>query len=494
MMAWKEEYKRKLVSVEEAVRVVKSGDRVVFSPNADHPKILGKALAARKNELENVEINLQTPSGNPGWFDPGSERSFKTVLEAYIGESARASHDEKRSVFRPSLFSLQCTKTLGERKHESQGIDVFMAVVSPPDRNGYCSFGFGLFNKRLYAKLAKKVVVEVDENQIRTFGNNRIHVSEIDYFVEHTPHLIQDSEIPGIVGDIQPDERREKLRWALQVMDPPLRGIWLPWLLEGSIESIERAPAMLGLTEPNENVKTMCNYAASLVKDGDTIQLGTGEISGAMCRVGALDNKHDLGIHTEVAARGLARLVRQGVVNGKCKNVHQGKIIMSGLAACGWEDVQYFTENPVLELYDSEYVVNIRTVSSNDNQVALNNAVSVDMTGQINAECVFGGRMLNGPGGQPEMHIGAMLSRGGRAMTLLPSTALSGSVSRIVPQFEEGTLVTIPRYFADYIITEYGIASLLGKTTRERADELIAIAHPDFRPELRRAAQKAFYP
>ncbi len=150
--------------------------------------------------------------------------------------------------------------------------------------------------------------------------------------------------------------------------------------------------------------------------------------------------------------------------------------------------------NPVFEQYDSEYILDVRNISQNDNFVAINNSISVDLTGQINSETGFGARIINGHGGQPEMHMGGILSRGGRSLTLLPSTALEGAVSRIVPQLDQGAIVTIPRYYADYVITEYGIASLMGKDVRQRANELIAIAHPDFRSDLREQAQEFFYP
>lgn len=493
-MEWREEYKRKLMTAEEAVKTIKPGDRIVFGTHPDQPKLLGQALVARRDELKDVEINLQTPVGDPGWFRPESAGHFNPILEIYIGESARVSHDEKRSVYLPSLFSLQCTKTLGERQSEAKGVDVFMGVVSPPDKNGFCTFGFALWNKKRYARFAKKVIVEVDSNQIRTYGNNFIHVSEIDCFVEHTPHLITDSEIPKIIENVEPAERRANLKQVLEVMDPPMRSTWIQFLMDSTTEAIEAAPAFLGLTQPTEEGMTICRYAASLVKDGDCLQFGAGTLSGAMVRTGVLNDRHDLGIHSEMGSRGLSKLVKQGVVTGKRKNFHPGKIIVTALTGCGWEDFQFFSDNPLVELHDAEYVVNVRNVAANDNQVAMNNAIAIDLTGQINSETVFGGRMMNGTGGQPELHIGAVLSNGGRACTLLPSTGLGGAVSRIVPQFEQGTVVTIPRYFADYVITEYGIARLMGKTVRERASELIAIAHPDFRAELRKEAQKLFYP
>jgi 4-hydroxybutyrate CoA-transferase len=199
-------------------------------------------------------------------------------------------------------------------------------------------------------------------------------------------------------------------------------------------------------------------------------------------------------MHSEVTAPGYGRLVREGIVTGRYKSFRPGKVTASAFTGSYQEDLELIDNNPIFEQYDTEYTNDIRTVCAIDNFVSINNAISVDLTGQINAETGIGSRMINGPGGQVEMHIGAVLSRGGRAITLLPSTALGGAVSRIVPHLDQGAVVTIPRYFADYIVTEYGIARLLGGDNRQRAEELISVAHPDFRADLRKAAREFFYP
>lgn len=493
MASWQEEYKRKLTSAEEAVKLVKSGDRVVAVHIVDQPKILPKALAARKNELENVEVISSVASSDPGWFGSDISESFFPVLELFVGNIARKATDERYGVFLPSIFSLQ-TKLLRERKDEIRPIDVFMTLVSPPDKNGFCSFGSGLWNKRSLVHVAKKVIAEVDENQIRTYGTNYVHVSEIDRFVEYTPPAVKDSEIPGIIKDVEPPEKKKALAHIFTLIDPVLRPIYIPELLTTPFERIYDVPRRRGWLGVPEDAKTIAGYVSTLIKDGDCIQVGTGTPSGYLFMAGAFDNKHDLGYHAEMCARGISRLVKEGVINGKRKNIHQGKLIMGSLTGAGQEDIEYFADNPELELYDSEYVVNIRTISHNDNQVAMNNIVSVDLTGQINCETVFGPRIWNGLGGQPESHIGAILAKGGRAISMLKSVAQNGKVSRIVPLFEAGTAVAIPRYFADYVVTEYGIARLAGKNFRERAEELIAIAHPDFRAELRKEAKRLYYP
>jgi 4-hydroxybutyrate CoA-transferase len=240
--------------------------------------------------------------------------------------------------------------------------------------------------------------------------------------------------------------------------------------------------------------KAIAGYVSQLVKDGDTFQIGTGYPSQLMVSMGAFDDKKDLGIYSEMAAPGFAGLVQKGIVTGKYKTFHPGKVTVTSYLGSGPGELNIVNGNPVFEAYDSEYVLDIRNISQNDNFVAINNAIAVDLTGQINVETGVGSRMINGHGGLPEMHIGAILSKGGRALILLPSTALEGSVSRIVPQLDQGAVVTIPRYYADYIITEYGIARLMGKSCRQRAEALIEIAHPDFREELRKAVSELFYP
>ena len=193
-----------------------------------------------------------------------------------------------------------------------------------------------------------------------------------------------------------------------------------------------------------------------------------------------------------MVAPGIARLVDRGIINGQRKTIHRGRVVAVAWSGSDPDDLRIIDDNPGFELYDPGYVLKLSTVASNYRQTSINNALTIDLTGQINSETVLGARMINGTGGQPEMHLGAFLCPGGRAITLLPSTAINGTISRIVPQMEQGALVTIPRFFADTVVTEYGIARLLGKNHRERAHELIPIAHPDHRAELRRAAVRLF--
>ena len=439
-MDWQEEYNRKLVTAEEAVSVVKSGDRVAFPlDNSGGPVVIAEALAARLGELEDVEIHVCTPLLDFGWFQPGWEKSFPVTVNSYLSPVVRAMMDERRADFSPVLYSLW-GKAETEGRPGIRGTDVVMTIVSPPDKNGSCSFGCDIWSKKWYVKTAKKVIVEVDKNHIRTYGDNHVHVSEIDYFVEHTR------------------PRREFV--------PP---------------------------EPEEYMKAIGHYVGTLVSDGDTFGIGAGSIGRTLCGQGIFDDKHDLGYYAENLVLGIVQLVKDGVVTGNHKTFHPGKVVCNNFCTGDYEDLAFINNNPMFELYPQDYVVNIRNVAANDNMVAINAALSVDLTGQIASESI-GPRMYTGSGGQPESAIGAMLSKGGRSITTVRSTTSDGKASRIVPFLEPGTIVTVPRNFADYIVTEYGIASLLGKTQRERAQELIAIAHPDFRAELKKQAQKLFWP
>jgi 4-hydroxybutyrate CoA-transferase len=487
---WQQEYKRKLVLAEEAVKVVKSGD-LVFLPLPGSPPMLQQALAARAPELSNVRVLCSAPALNPGWFSPGMEESFIPIVELFIGGIARAAHDEGRVDYLPDLFSLRF-KGLdeGRPKSKDKEVDVYLTSVSPPDEHGFCSFGATMWNKRSYAKRSKCVIAEVESAHIRTYGTNYIHVSEIDYFVEvPEEHELSDEEwqeLYQLFFKKEPAEVKAKLRVytprALRVVLAVLR------VVGGDV-----AAPHLGLDEPTEAARGIAPYLKELINDCDTFQVGVGRPSSFMVKLGVFDDKVNLGIHSEMGCPGLPLLVREGVVTGKYKTLHPGKAVFSTFMGCDADDIEFVADNPAFEQYDSDYVANIKTVAMNDNMVSINNGLQIDLTGQICSETQFGPRMINGQGGQTETHIGALLARGGRAITLLPSTALGG-MSTIVPQLDKGSLVTIPRHFADIVVTEYGVAQLLDKTHRERAEELIAVAHPDHKAELRKEARKLFWP
>ncbi len=500
---WQDEYQRKLVSAEEAVKVVRSGDRVIAAFFGG--LLLGEALVSRKNELHNVTIHSFTTTEQAlgMFFQEGLDDVFYNTIEIFGGDwvrTAPAGTDSKRAQFWPGTFSAMM-KPFDERPEECPyTIDVALVVVTPPDKDGFCSFGSTLWNKRSYCKRAKHVIAETNDNLIKTGGSNFIHVSEIDYFVEGPP-----DETAGLT----PQERTDIINELFSQAEPGVRELIEPvlpemdettqiriierWVTQDA-ETVKSRLSALGLAEPDPVAVAIAQYVSQLVRNGDTFQIGTGFPSQQVIALGVFDDKHDLGFYSEMAARGLGTLVERGIVTGKYKTFHPGKVTVSSFTGCNREDLDIIDGNPIFEQYDSEYVLDIRNISQNDNFVSINNAVAVDLTGQINVETGVGSRFINGHGGQPEMHIGAILSKGGRAITLLPSTALNGTRSRIVSHLDQGAVVTIPRYYADCIVTEYGIARLMGKDTRQRAEELITVAHPDFRAELRKAAKELFYP
>jgi 4-hydroxybutyrate CoA-transferase len=485
---WREIYESRLTTAAEAVRAVKSGDIVVYFILA--PKSLQEALFARRRELSDVTIRLLAPTFDPGWFQPGSEGSFHIEFEFYIGDFARFVTDERRGTYLPNLFSLSM-QPYDDGRPDVRPPDVAMVRVSPPNSQGYCHFGAHHWTQRAYVRRAKTVIAEVDSELIRVHGDCYVHVSEIDAFVEGTPVVFNREEFDRIMQGVDPERRAAWVRLWEALPDPsrlaPLAGLM-------TSVSPEDALRFLGLMPPPPYAHTIAGYLSELIEDGDTMQIGVGEPSRLMPNLGVFDGKHDLGLHTELGSPGLGRLVQEGIITGRRKSIDVGKAVAIAWTGCREEDLAIIDDNPAFEIRDPEYVLSLRTLLQFENFVAINNAISVDLLGQINAESVFGGRIINGTGGQPEMHMAAAISPGGRAITLMPATALEGAVSRIVAQLETGSYVTIPRFYADVVVTEYGVARLWGKNHRQRAEELIAVAHPDFRAELRREAQKLWWP
>jgi len=440
-MGWKEEYERKLVIPEDAVSVVKNGDRVVFVQGME-PFDLGLALAARLGELERVTISVRTPGRDFGWYDPGWEESFAIEIGFPL------------PIVRQMITEKRCDIAIGSLgflfhgEEEQRQTDVVLVEVSPPDHNGFCSFGSSVWTKKSEIRAAEICLAEVNDRLIRTYGENYIHVSEIDYFVKHTPS----GRTPGATDLLG---RRQQ--------------------------------------EPEEIEKRIAEYVSTLVRDGNTFQVGVGAISEWCAVLGAFDNKNDLGWHSETTPRGIIRLIREGVITGEYKTLNQGKAVATACGGGTPEDMEFVNMNPLFELHPAEYVLDARVIADHDNMVAINSAICVDLTGQISAESV-GEVLISGSGGQTAFAVGACLSKGGRFITVLQSTASGGKYSRIVPKLAEGTVITVPRVLADCVVTEYGIAKLKGKTQRQRVLELIKIAHPDFRAELEKEARRMYWP
>lgn len=429
-MKWQDEYNHKTVTPEQAVAIVKSGNRVGI-PLGGECMDLTLALCARKNELSGVEVYLYAGGNDAPWLGEGWEKSF-VIKSMYLNRSTRAMLDEKRGHYIPSLTA-KWPPGLPDGRPEPrwEPVDVAMLVVSSPDENGYCSFGSSVWNKKTLVNGAKVVICGVEESYIRTYGDNYIHVSEIDHFVKNTP-------IP--------------------------RGV-PPWTLDETAVTVGIA-----------------NNVSQLIRDRDTLQIGGGSTTYPLVTLGILDGRSDIGWHSELTVPGVVDKIRDGVVNSKYKTINKG--VATGTAMGNSpEDLKYIQDNPQFALYGVDYVNNIVNIASHENMVAINNILQIDFTGQANAES-FGPRQYSGTGGQFEFAVGATLSQGGRSILVLPSTALEGSVSNILPTLPLGTIVTTPRNVADYVVTEHGIANLAGKSHKERALALISVADPKFRTEL----------
>ena len=489
---WRQAHADKLVEAEQAARFVQSGN-VVLVTRHPPPRHLLNALAARKDELSNVIIRGVSPAFDPGWFQSGWQDSFLPIPETFLGPVARPALDERRIDYLPAPFSL-LIKPHKERPSESRRVDVLLTVVSPPDRNGFCSFGSDLWGKRQSAKYARTVIAQVNESSIRTYGQNYIHVSEIDHLVDYTPPVLSPEETESLIDRGVDEEAKAELRNIAGAIPKERLAEVLPMLVVRRADQIREFGRARGLDRPAEDVRRIAEHLSEIIRDGDTIQIGIGTPSAYMPQLGVFDSRKDLGWHSEMGAPGVIDLVRKGVITGNRKTVNRGKAVFTGMDGCKADEIAWAADNPLIELHDSIEVLRMTNIAAHDNMTSINNALSIDLTGQINSETVFGARLYNGTGGQPEFHMGSVMSQGGRAITLLRSRAVGGAVSRIVANHDEGAVITIPRTFADTVITEFGVARLLGKSIRERAQELINIAHPDFRPDLQGAAQKLFYP
>jgi 4-hydroxybutyrate CoA-transferase len=442
-MDWQKEYEARLATADQAVKVVKSGDRVAI-PVYSNPSLVAEALANRLKELSGVTILVGAAASDLPWYHPDAARAFMIepwYTSPYLPKPIRQMVNEKRSDHRVCPSAL-LTKTLEEGRADIQPPDVVLLDVSPPDHNGFVSFGGGVWDKKELIRYSRTVIAEVNRSFIRTGGDNFVHLSEIDYFVE----------LPG----------SEEFR-------PPFPAI-----------------------ELSEQVKKIAAHVAPVIRDGDTIEVGAGSTSEAIVQAGIFAGRNDLGWHTERIPRGGVELVRQGIFTGAHKTLHRGRAVATAVAFSR-EERDFVNQNPTFELYGVAYVNHLRTIAAHDNMVAINNALRVDLTGQVVADS-FGPQMFTGTGGLPEYAIASVYAKGGRSIIVLPSTTSDGRISRIVPLMEEGSFVTSPRQFTDYVVTEYGVARLFGKTQRRRAEELIAIAHPDFRPELEKAAKRVFWP
>jgi 4-hydroxybutyrate CoA-transferase len=419
-MDWQETYRSRLTTAEEAVTHIKSGNRVVIGHATGEPTHLIDAMVKNAAAYENVEIIHMVAMGTAEYCQPGMEKHFRHNA-LFLGGSTRAACADGRADMIPVYFSKE-PELLRTRSIP----DVTLLQVSPPDKHGYCSLGISVDYTMEGVKQSKTVIAQVNKHMPRTHGNTFVHVSELTHIVEHDAPLI---ELP-----------------------PP------------KITDVE---------------KLIGQNCASLVKDGDCLQLGIGAIPDAVLLF--LKEKKDLGIHSEMFSDGVVELVEAGVITNRLKTLHPGKCIATFLMGTR-RLYDYVDDNPAVEMYPVDYVNDPVVIAQNDNLVSINSCVQVDLMGQVVSTSV-GHKQISGVGGQVDFVRGATMSKGGRSIIAMPSTA-KGKVSKIVPIIDEGAAVTTSRYDVQYVVTEHGVANLRYLNLRERAVALIGIAHPDFRPEL----------
>lgn len=430
-MSWTEEYQKRVVTAEKAVKAVKSGDRVFLTGNCSVPKTILAALVERAHELENVEINQALTIGSADYVSPEMEGHLR-VNTMFISHNTREAVHAGRADFTPVLLSE--FPLLFKDKHLP--LNVAFVHLSPPDEHGYCSFGVEVGLSKSPAESAEIIIAEVNDQMPRTLGDSFIHVSDIDYIVP---------------------------------VDYPLPE--LP----------------MGDGNPSETVEKIAGYIAELIPDEATMQMGIGAVPDAVLKY--LYDKKNLGIHTELFSDGVIDLVEAGVLTNSKKTLHPGKII-AGFILGTKRLYEWVHNNPMIEFLRTEYVNDPFTISQNHRMVAINSAIEIDLTGQICADSI-GTRLYSGVGGQLDFIYGSSRSKGGVPIIALPSKAKD--FSRIVPTLKPGAGVVTTRNHIRYVVTEYGVASLYGKTIRERAQTLINIAHPDFRDDLTRQAKELNY-
>ncbi len=428
MKDWENDYRRKKTTAKEAVQVVKSGDRVMLSHACGEPRVLPGELVKRKGELRDVQIIHQVPIGDALYCREDCARSFRH-LALFAGRPTQKAIWEGQADYIPRFNS-----EIPSLFETLWPIDVAMVTVSPPDRSGFCSLGISVDWTKKGAETARVLIAEVNQNMPRTHGDSFLPVSRIDHLVE--------TDLP---------------------------------LYELSKKSMSEVEARIG-----KNV-------AELIEDECCLQLGIGGIPDAV--LANLTGFRDLGIHSEMVSDGVMHLAEKGVITGAKKTLHRGKIVVCFLMGTK-AFYDWLNDNPMIDIHTVDYVNDPSIIARNRKMVAINSALEVDLLGQVCAD-TMGPQQFSGVGGQVDFVRGAKMAEGGKAIIALPSTARN-EFSRIVPVFKTGAAVTTSRNDVDYVVTEFGIAALNGRTVRDRMKALVNVAHPDFREDLQKKALEIY--
>jgi len=429
MKPWTMRYKERLCSADEAVKGISSGDRVILSHAAGEPRTLPGALVRRADSLRNVEVVHMVSMGEALYCRPEYADSFRHVA-FFGGPPTREAIWDNRGDYIPINFG-----SIPYLLETLLPVDVAMVTVSPPDDNGYCSLGISVDYTKKAVETAGTVIAEVNPHMPRTLGNSFVHVDEIDHFVE---------------------------------VDTPVH----------ELKAVE-------LTDVEKNIG---RHVVELIEDGCCLQLGIGGIPDAVLMY--LTSFKDLGIHSEMVSDGVKHLVEKGVITGRKKSIHKGKIVVSFLMGSR-NFYDWVHDNPIIEMHTVDYTNSPYVVAQNKKMVAINSALEVDLLGQVCAD-TLGPKQFSGVGGQLDFVRGAGMAEGGKAVIALPSVA-KGGVSRIVPVLKQGAAVTTSRNDVDYVVTDQGVAALKGRAVRERMRALINVASPAAREELARQAYEIYH-
>ena len=435
-MGWEQIYQSRIVSPDEAIRTVQSGNRVFLTGNCSVPRKLLAALIEYAPQIYNVEICQALTVAGSEYVAPEMEGHLR-VNSLFISANVRMAIHEGRADFTPVLLSEFPLLF----KNGVLQVDVALVHISPPDRHGYCTMGIENGLTRAAADAARIVIAEVNQQMPRVHGDTLIHVSDLDYIIP---------------------------------VDYPL--------------------AELAMNDEgcNDTCSKIACFIAERIPDGATLQTGIGAVPDTV--LSFLKDKKDLGIHSELFSDGIIDLVEAGVITGARKKIHPGKII-AGFMLGTRRLYEWVNDFPMVELHRTEYTNNPFVIAQNPRMVAMNSAIEVDLTGQVCADSI-GTRFYSGVGGQLDFIYGSSMSEDGLPIIALPSTSTlrdGTTLSRIVPTLKPGAGITTSRNHVHHVVTEYGMVDLYGKSIRQRTQLLISIAHPDFREELTYQARELHY-
>lgn len=420
-------YRQKLINADQAAAKVISNSRIYLGGGAGFPQEIELALTRRAHQLEHVEVAHVLTFAGGSYLAPEYAGAFRHRA-LFVGEPARQAVNEGRADYVP-VFLSEVPELF---RNGTLPLDIAFIQVSPPDRHGFCSYGVEVGVTKPAAEAARLIIAEVNPRMPRVLGDSFIHLSQIDHVVD-----------------------------------------------------VDYALPEAGLSAITTEQRQIAEFVADMIPDQATLQVGIGALPNAV--LSKLGDKRDLGIHSELFSDGVVGLVEKGVITNAAKTIHAGKIV-AGFLFGSQRLYQFVHDNAMIELHPTDYVNDPFIIAQNHKMIAINSAIEVDLSGQVCADSVAG-KYYSGIGGQVDFIRGASRSKGGKAIVALPSLA-KGSISRIVPRLREGAGVVTSRGDVHYVVTEYGVASLHGKSVRERATELIRIAHPSAQEELRAFARQ----